>query len=419
MAVTNTFDGQLTDYVAQEVIPHLGVALAPFNQILTDFSAEAGRGQPAIITTEIEAPQGRRAQTLDREKRTYGEFNADAKVVEQKEVAVYPDAVSNAEVDIPLEEFSFLKNPAYVRMKILPAVKEALLRQVAKDFFTYMSPFQFIDVAASTATGDATDAGISAKFPATVVDFNELSINLLNTLETNLFDMLIPVDEGLTLIHVGQLDLSSSTGGGNLNWINYMGGSGPGTESLRNKKYPMVKNTNLFRSQFIKESITNLGQANETSTISIEKDGLALDDIAPGNDAGNRNSRKPFTPNVYPGQANSLELKGTGSWTFKNVVDKDGSDATLMGTDTVVGAIFHKRALACAAWPNWSSDELTGQPFPNVQMSTFVDPLTSFPMRLMAYFVPEKKKYVFDVSAKYGFTVADPRAAHFLIKTAA
>lgn len=385
MALTKTFPGQITDFVASEVIPSLSTVTAPLTAITTDFSPEANRGQGAIITTAIEAGNGRVMQTLDRATDTYTpEFQENSPAINQKKVEIHPDFIVGESVDVPTAEFSFLKNPSYIRDKIKPAIVDATLKQVLAKFYGETDPFKFADNDGSTESGN----DLAIQLRGRQLGFDQFDVKNLSSLETDLFNLQIPVEDGLNLIHVSDLDIAQ--GSDEINWNNYTGG----TEGLRNKMYGVIKNTALHRAHFV--------DANGA----VQKDGLSLTEPTAG----------AFTIPVPAGQTGK-SLSTGGSLTYKQVPDHEGSGAAFANTQKLVGILLHKRAISMAAWPQFSSDELTGMAFGNAQTAMFVDPLSGLPMRLLFYYKPDEEKYVMRCSCKFGITQSDPRAATFVYKT--
>ena len=415
MAYTNQYPGREADTIASQIFQHLGVKALPLGMGLTDFSGDTPNpNSAAILTTAVEASQGRRAQTLDRSKTTYNDFSSNAPVVPQKEIKIYPDYYAVGEVDIPELEASLLRDPRYINDAIIPAAFEGCIRQVLKDFYQYLSPHQFIDVGASTATGSGANTGIEAKIRGIQLTDNQLSVANLGDMENLLFNELQPDDTynflATAALHNGLA--TTTVGGGSLNWLNFTGS----TEALKNKQYMRIKNFDINRVHFVQGT---------DSTTSVQKDGILLSDLAPGLETtGASNFTQTrfadgFTPNTYAGQTTTLKVQGTGVWTFKQIPNSAGQDTAVADTQRVSGIAFGKRAMGIAAWSQYTASELIGKNPGNVQTSFVKDPVTGFPFRVLVYFLPENHKYTIEISAWYGFAIADPRAAAFVIRATA
>lgn len=84
-----------------------------------------------------------------------------------------------------------------------------------------------------------------------------------------------------------------------------------------------------------------------------------------------------YTIPVATGSGKSL---GTGgSLTYKQIKNDHGTESDFANIQRYVGALFHPRAISMAAWPMYSSDDLTDKEFGNAQTSIFSDPLLGFP----------------------------------------
>lgn len=325
-------------------------------------------------------------QTLDRSTNTYTpEFQENSPAINQKKVEIHPDFIVGDSVDVPTAEFSFLKNPAYIRDKIKPAIVDATLKQVLAKFYRETDPFKFADNAGSTESGN----DLAIQLRGRQVGFDNFDVKNLSSLETDLFNLQIPVEEGLNLIYVSNLDIDQ--GSDEINWNNYTGG----TEGLRNKMYGVIKNTALHRAHFV------------NSSGAVQKDGLDLVEPTAGD----------YSIPVPAGQTGK-ELGTGGTLTYATIPDHEGTDTAFTKDQKLVGILLHKRAISMAAWPQFSTDELTGMAFGNAQTAMFVDPLSGLPMRLLFYYKPDEEKYVMRCSCKFGITQSDPRAATFVYKAA-